>query len=170
MAKILTDNCVVDFHWQVSTSSRREDEDNTPITVSRSRRPIRAHFRLHFEGTLIVDISNNLIEKETKEYSFPIIYRSQSQSTHCKTKHKTDKLCQRTLHKFVVFLTIFFPTFWPARWLKRNVSMFCAGKQMFACRRVVSLFQQRLRVTCKILELFHSRIDKNEFLLYQFST
>ena len=73
MAKILTDNCVVDFHWQVSTSSRREDEDNTPITVSRSRRPIRAHFHLHFEGTLIVDISNNLIEKETKEYSFPCL-------------------------------------------------------------------------------------------------
>ena len=72
---------------------RREDEDIPLITVSRFRRPIRAHFRLDFEVTLTVDISNNLIEKETKEYFFPIIYRSQSQSTHCKTKHKTDKLC-----------------------------------------------------------------------------
>ena len=148
----------------------RNQPDITPITVSRSRRPIRAHFRLHFEGMLAADISNNLIEKETKEYSFPIIYRSQSQSTHCKTKHKTNKLCQRTLHMFVVFLTIFSLTFWPAKWLKRNVSMFCTGKQKFACRRVVSPFQQRLKVTCKILELFHSRTPKMEFLLYQFST
>ena len=41
----------------------REDEDITPITVSRSGRQIRAHFRLDFLGTLTVDISNNLMEK-----------------------------------------------------------------------------------------------------------
>ena len=41
----------------------REDEDITPIMVSRSGRQIRAHFRLDFLGTLTVDISNNLMEK-----------------------------------------------------------------------------------------------------------
>ena len=37
-------------------------------------------------------------------------------------------------------------------------------------KRVVTPFQQRLKVTWKILELFHSRTDKKEFLLFQFST
>ena len=36
------------------------------------------------------------------------------------------------------------------------------GKQKFGCRRVVMPFQQRLKVTRKILQLFHSRIDKKE--------
>ena len=44
-------------------SSDREDEDFIPITVSKSGRPIRAHFRLDFYGKPTVNISNNLIEK-----------------------------------------------------------------------------------------------------------
>ena len=31
-----------------------------------------------------------------------------------------------------------FPTFWPAKWLKRIVSMLSTGKQKFVCRRVVN--------------------------------
>ena len=39
---------------------------------------------------------------------------------------------------FVVFLTIFFPTSWQAKWLKRNVSILRMGKQKFVCRRIVT--------------------------------
>ena len=31
-----------------------------------------------------------------------------------------------------------FPKFWPAKWLKRNVSMLSKSKQKFVCRRVVN--------------------------------
>ena len=43
--------------------SDREDKDITLIMVSRSGRPIRAHFRSDFLGALALDISNNLVEK-----------------------------------------------------------------------------------------------------------
>ena len=46
--------------------SDRQDEEITPIMVSRSGWPICAHFRLDFSGTLTVDISNNPIEKWKK--------------------------------------------------------------------------------------------------------
>ena len=36
--------------------SDREDEDIAPVTISRSGRPIRAHFRLDLSGMLIVDM------------------------------------------------------------------------------------------------------------------
>ena len=96
MSHLLT---TVSFKWQLRTYADehdtdpendfpdREDEDITPITASRSGWPVRAHFRLDLQGTL-TDISNNLIEKETKELSLQSFHRSQSQSTQCKTKHK----------------------------------------------------------------------------------
>ena len=40
-----------------------EDEDITPVTVSRSGWPVRVQFRLDIKGTLTIDISNNLSEK-----------------------------------------------------------------------------------------------------------
>ena len=40
-----------------------EDEDITPVTVSRSGWPVRVQFRLDFQGNLTVDFSINLIEK-----------------------------------------------------------------------------------------------------------
>ena len=40
-----------------------EDEDITPVTVSRSGWPVRVQFRLDIKGTLTIDISNNLTEK-----------------------------------------------------------------------------------------------------------
>ena len=77
------------------------------------------------------------MKSRQKNIPFRSYHRNQSQFTHCKKKLKTKILCWRTLFTFVVFLTIFSPTFWPAKRLKRNVSMLHTGKQKFMCRRVV---------------------------------
>ena len=63
-----------------------------------------------------------------------------------------------------------FPTFRPAKWLKRNVSIFSTGKQEFACRRDVNYLNTLQTKVDSHLELFHSRIEKKESLLCQFST
>ena len=70
------DDCIVEVAvakvrtWAVENDtnaendfSDREDEDITPVTVSRSGWPVRVQFRLDIKGTLTIDISNNLTEK-----------------------------------------------------------------------------------------------------------
>ena len=73
--------------------SDREDEEIAPVLVSRSGRPIRAHFRLDLQGTLIV----NMFHVSQEKTSF-VCYSLQT----CAKKRKNPSAICLSLSRYIL--------------------------------------------------------------------